>query len=58
MVSLTRLKRIDQCVLNGDALAAFLAASLQDEPAGTRGHAGNEPVNALTAALLRLVRSL
>ena len=44
--------------LDCNAGAAFGTAALEDEAAGTRGHARDKPVDPLTAALLRLVRSL
>jgi len=44
--------------LNGDAAATLEAAALQDEAAGPGGHALDESVHALTAALFGLISSL
>lgn len=45
-------------ILDRDAGAALEAAALKHEAAGTGSHAGDKPVYPLTAAFLRLVRSL
>jgi hypothetical protein len=44
--------------LDGDASAALEAAALKHELTGAGGHAGQEPVDALTTLFLWLIRSL